>query len=259
MSAPREGALHRELKALKGEVARMAEAARLQVREAVESLERRDGALARRVMDRDREVDRLDVEIEARAIDLIARHQPMAGDLRTLGTILKLITYLDRIARYGYDIAQVTLEMGDRPHIAKLVTIPHAARICDEMVEQATTAFMSHDAELAQGVFPRDEEVDALYDQVFRECLTYMMEDSRLITQCAHYILVIRHLERVADNACKVAEKVVYMVTGRRRLPGEYPPLRGPGTPPPRVRSEGLPQGEGGKGPAPGAEGAGGS
>jgi phosphate transport system protein len=146
----------------------------------------------------------------------------MAGDLRTLGTILKLITYLDRIARYGYDIAKVTLEMGDRPHIAKLVTIPHMARICDEMIDQAITAFMTNDAERALRVFPRDEEVDALYEQVFRECLTYMMEDNRLITQCAHYILVIRHLERIADNACKIAEKVVYMATGKRRLDGAY-------------------------------------
>lgn len=222
MAAPRESAFHKELKALKEEVARMAGAARLQVRDAVESLEKRDVALARRVIDRDREVDRMDVEIEARAIDLIARHQPMAGDLRTLGTILKLITYLDRIARYGYDIAKVTLEMGDRPHIAKLVTIPHMARICDDMVDQAITAFMTNDADRALRVFPRDEEVDALYEQVFRECLTYMMEDNRLITQCAHYILVIRHLERVADNACKIAEKVVYMVTGKRRLDGAY-------------------------------------
>lgn len=221
-AAPRESAFHRELKELKGEVVRMAETARLSLREGVESLEKRDVALANRVIDRDREIDRADVEIEGKAIDLIALHQPMARDLRTLSTILKLITYLDRIGRYAYDIAKVTLEMADRPHISKLVTIPYMARLCDEMVGQAVEAFAQEDAHKALAIFPRDEEVDALYEQVFRECLTYMMEDNRLITQCAHYILVIRHLERVADNACKIAEKVVYMVTGKRRLDGAY-------------------------------------
>lgn len=218
----RESPFHRDLKALKVEVAAMAQLARRSVREGVESLERRSAPLARAVVDRDRELDRMDVAIEARAIDLIAPQQPMAGDLRTLGTILKLNTYLDRIGRYGYDIAKVTFEMEDRSHISKLVTIPHMARICDEMVDRAITAFMTNDAPKALAVFPRDEEVDALYEHVFRECLTYMMEGNRRITQCAHYILVIRHLERVADNACKIAEKLVYMVAGKRRLDGAY-------------------------------------
>lgn len=209
---------HRELDALRQKVLRMGTLARTNLIEGVQALANLDPKLMDVVKKRDDEINHLDVEIERTTLELLARNQPMAGDLRFLGATLKIITYLDRIGRYGWDCAKIVKEMQGKEHVRKLVAIPHMADLAAQMVEQALKAYAERDEKLAREVFPRDELVDRLYEQVFRECVTYMLEDARTIGVCAHYILVARHLERAADNAAKIAEKTVYMCTGERRL-----------------------------------------
>ena len=208
---------HRRVEGLKQDIVRFSELAAQSVTDAVDSLKNIDRGLAEKVIRNDDVIDRTDVEIEKKAMELIALHQPMAVDLRVIGTSLKIITYLDRIGRYAKDIAEVTLKIADYGHFKKVVTIPHMRDIAVGMVADAVQAYMDEDSDVSESVYERDDSVDALYDEIFRECLTYMMEDSKKITQSTYYILVARYLERIADNSCKIAEKAIYIATGRRR------------------------------------------
>lgn len=209
---------HQDVDDLVARVVRMAQMSRRSVHEGVEAFAALDAEAARRVVAMNQDINRLDVEIEARSLDLIALHQPMAVDLRTLGASLKVITYLDRIGRYGYDVAKAALALEGKGHVKKLVGIPMMRDKALHLLDEAVEAFRTRDAARARKVQPADDEVDALYEQIFRECVTYMLEDPRSITQCTQYILVARHLERVGDNAGKIAEKAIYMATGERRL-----------------------------------------
>ena len=211
---------HQELEALRGRVLEMGAKSRLNVVEGVRSLVEGDTDLAGRVIARRDELNRLDVELERDALDLLALNQPVAQDLRTIGASLKIITYIDRIGRYGYDLAKITREMGVRePAAKKPVTLGVMAEHAMAMLDAALTAYKERDGPKARAVGPQDEVVDALYEQMFRTTVTMMMEDPRTITRGAHLILAARHLERCADNASKIAEKALYMATGERRLP----------------------------------------
>ncbi len=133
-----------------------------------------------------------------------------------IGTCLKIITDLDRIGRYSEDIAKVAKRMLDKEHLKKLVSIPHMAELTIDMVDRAVDSFVEEDRKAIDIIYEKEEMVDALYDEIFRETLTYMMEDSKAITLGTQYVLVIRYLERIADHACNIAERVVYMTTGER-------------------------------------------
>lgn len=209
---------HAEVEHLRARVLEMGALARENLLEGVESLVNLDGTAANRVLEREQQLNRLDVEIERDALDLLALNQPMAKDLRMLGATLKIITYVDRIGRYGYDIAKVAIEMSGKEHIRQPVAFRLMAESAAKMLDQALLAYKTQDAAAARAVHGQDDAVDDLNDTIFRQCVTYMMEDPRTIGTCAHYILVARHLERAADNAQKIAEKTLYMVTGERRL-----------------------------------------
>ena len=209
---------HTEVEDLRQRVLEMGALARENLLEGVESLVNLDGTAANRVLEREQQLNRLDVEIERDALDLLALNQPMAQDLRMLGATLKIITYIDRIGRYGYDIAKVAIEMSGKEHIRQPVAFKLMAEACARMLDQALSAYRTNDAAAARAVHRQDDAVDDLNDTIFRQCVTYMMEDPRTIGTCAHYILVARHLERAADNAQKIAEKTLYMITGERRL-----------------------------------------
>ncbi|MHB8585953.1 MAG: phosphate signaling complex protein PhoU [Thermoplasmatota archaeon] len=214
----KERPFHQDLDELTSRVEHMAALSRRSVDEGVNAFASLNPEDARKVLALNNEINRLDVEIEARTLDLIALHQPMAVDLRSLGAALKIITYLDRVGRYGYDIAEGALALEGKQHVRKLVGIPIMRDESLALFDQAVSAYKKRDADLARKVRPQDDRIDALYEQVFRECITYMIEDPRTITQCTQYILVARHLERVADNAGKIAEKTIYMATGQRRI-----------------------------------------
>ena len=215
---PHTRPFHAQVDELVDRVLIMGQMSRRSVREGVDAFAALDVEKARQVIAFNQEINRIDVEIEAKALDLLALHQPMAVDLRTIGACLKIITYLDRIGRYGYDVAHATEVLADRGHVRRLVSIPLMCDKALKLLDDALTAFRTRDAKLARTVQPADDDVDSLYDQIFRECITYMIEDPRTITQCTQYIMVARHLERVGDNAGKIAEKTIYATTGERRL-----------------------------------------
>ena len=207
---------HTELKNLKTETLEMAHLGRFMLRTAVDALIRQDRELAATVGARKEEIHLMEVRLEEHCYHLIALYQPMAKDMRTIACTLKVISASLRIGRYGKVIAKVVKELADRPHIANLMSIPHMADLAIDMVDDAITAYESDDLTLIKDFSTRDDTVDALRHSIFREGITYMMEDPKNISRCTHYIMVARYLERCADHACKIAENVHYMETGER-------------------------------------------
>lgn len=205
---------HRELDMLKEKVLEMGRMAAGMLSDSVEALKEHNIVLAEDVRNRRGVLTKYDLEIEKEALRLIALYQPMASDLRTLACVLKMITYLTRVGRYGKDIADVVITLGQTPHPAKLVSIPYMADIARGMLDDALRAFMENRTDLFEDFAERDDKLDTLRWNIFRECITYMMEDTKNITRCAHYIMVAKYLERCGDHACKMAEKIHYMVTG---------------------------------------------
>lgn len=206
-----------ELETLRVEILRMGEIVGQAIEDAVQSLARQDGELARKVIAGDDLVDKMEMDIEDKCMVLIARQQPLARDLRIIGTGLKITTDLERMGDHAYDIARVTLRLANQPLIKPLVDIPRMARMAQRMLSDSLDAYTKMDIALAEQVCLADDEVDAIYDQVFRELLTYMMEDTRTISQATQLIFVGRYLERIADHATNIAEWVIYLVTGERR------------------------------------------
>jgi phosphate transport system protein len=208
--------LHREIITLKNEVSKMAHFALNMLNDSIDSLYDQDIQLASEVLNKKDIIRSYDNNIEEKALKLIVLHQPMAVDLRTLAAILKIITYLHRIGRYGKDIADVVEKhLSDKPIALNLVNLRHIYEHVKSMIEDAILAFEKLDISLIKDFAARDDEVDKLRWSIFRECLTYMIEDPKYITQCAHYMMFARYLERCGDHACKIAEKVHYMVTGK--------------------------------------------
>ena len=205
-----------DLETLRQDLVRMGEIVQVSIKDAVDALAKRDKELARRVMEGDDVIDRMQVEIEDRCISLIARQQPVATDLRILGTGLKITTDLERIGDHAFDIAKIVLLIGDEPLIKPLVDIPRMAEISQQMLKDSLQAYLKLDIELAEQVCRADDMVDKLYHQVFRELLTYMLEDAKKIKQATQLIFVARYLERIADHSTNVAEWVIYLATGER-------------------------------------------
>ena len=205
-----------DLESLRQDLVRMGEIVQASIKDAVDALARRDKDLARTVMAGDDIIDRMQVEIEDRCISLIARQQPVATDLRILGTGLKITTDLERIGDHAFDIAKIVLLIGDEPLIKPLVDIPRMAEIAQKMLRDSLQAYLKLDIELAEQVCRADDRVDELYHQVFRELLTYMLEDAKKINQATQLIFVARYLERIADHSTNVAEWVIYLATGER-------------------------------------------
>jgi phosphate transport system protein len=182
----------------------------------VESLKNLDVEKADAVITKKEELAKKNIQLEEEALQLIALYQPMAVDMRTIACCLKMTTDLNRIGRYGKDIAKVTKEIYPGPHIKKIISIPHMNDIVCKMVHDALTAFTTRDLSLIKDFSERDDDVDAHRYSVFRECMSYMMEDQKNIAICTNYILVARYLERCGDHACNIAEQIHYMVTGKR-------------------------------------------
>lgn len=210
-------AFHDQLEQLQSELLHMGTVVEEAIERSVRSLAEQDTALAQAVIDGDDQADELELDIEQRCLALFALQQPMATDLRSIGTALKIVTDLERMADHATDIAKVTLRLAGQPLIKPLIDIPRMASIARTMVREALSAYVNRDAELAYSMIARDDEVDHLYSQIFRELLTYMMEDPRTVQQATHLIFVGKYLERIADHATNLGEWVIYMVTGERK------------------------------------------
>jgi phosphate transport system protein len=207
---------HIELEKLKQNVLKMGDLATTMLCNSVESLKNLDVKKADSVIAKKVELAKKNVQLEEEALQLIALYQPMAIDMRTIACCLKMTTDLNRIGRYGKDIAKVTKEIYPGPHIKKIISIPQMNEIVCKMINDAFTSFKTGDLSLIKDFSERDDNVDHLRYSIFRECLTYMMEDQKNITICTNYILVARYLERCGDHACNIAEQIHYMVTGKR-------------------------------------------
>jgi phosphate transport system protein len=207
---------HTDLKVLKKDTLAMSALGRLMLRNAVDALIRQDRELAATVVARKEELHTMEVRIEEHCYQLIALNQPVAKDMRVIACTLKVITASMRIGRYGKVIANIVKEISDKPHIANLMSIPHMADLVIDMIDDAVKAYETDDLSFIEDFSARDDTIDALRHSIFREGITFMMEDPRNISRCTHYIMVARYLERCADHACKIAENVHYMQTGER-------------------------------------------
>jgi len=206
---------HEELEALKQTLLAMGGLVEDQIRRVMTALIERDSDLAQEVIDRDRQVNAYDVEVDEKCVELLALHQPTAGDLRFITTAMKIVTDLERIGDQAVNIGQRALELNLEPQLKPYIDLPRMAERAQRMVKESLDAFVARDTALARRVCAADEEVDALKEQIFRELLTFMMADARTIPRSIRLILISRFLERVADHATNIAEMVIYMVDSK--------------------------------------------
>ncbi len=209
-------AYHKDLHKLKEDVLGMGIIVSRTIGDAVISLKNRDAELAQKVIDMDKEIDALDHSIEENCMRLLALQQPMARDLRLIISVLKMSIDLERIGDLSLEIAVITKMTANVPPVKPLVDIPRMSEICQEMIRDCMNAFENKDVELAKKVARRDDEIDALFDQIRRELITIMIEDPRKITGAQHLTFVARYLERIGDHITNLCESVVFMVTGER-------------------------------------------
>ena len=204
-----------ELRALAGRIATMGGLAETLVADSVAALARVDQALAQRVIAADPEIDALQREVEDRSVLLIARRQPMASDLREIVAAMRIANELERVGDLAKNIAKRVIALGDNfGHKRLMVGVEHMAQIALEQLKAVLDAFANRDDSGASRVRERDDEIDALYTSLFRELLTYMMEDPRNISQCTHLLFVAKNIERIGDHATNIAETVHYVITG---------------------------------------------
>ncbi|HHY34633.1 MAG TPA: phosphate signaling complex protein PhoU [Firmicutes bacterium] len=208
---------HQELEKLEDDVVKLATMAEEAVARAVKSLKQKDVNMAQKIIDGDDVLDDLALDIENRCFSMLALQQPMASDLRTIGSALKIVTDLERIGDHAVDIAKVTRRLYDKTYIKPLIDIPRMAQITQEMLRSSLQAFVKKEVNFLDELKEQDDEVDHLYSQIFRELLTFMMADPSTINQAMEFLMVASHLERVADHATNIGEWVYYAVTGERK------------------------------------------
>jgi len=211
---PRES-FERHLGELQNEVLVLGFMAEKAIFHSVEALKQRDLEAAEQVIANDLEINQKRHDIEEKCIELIATQQPMAGDLRVIVAVLNIIAELERMADHAEGIAKITLMIGDEPPLKPLIDIPRMAEKARDMLRRSLSAFTSRDIDAAKQICAEDDEVDNLYDQVYRELLTFMIEDPRTITRATRLIWVAHNLERIADRVTNICERVVFMVTGK--------------------------------------------
>ena len=209
-------AYHKDLHKLREEILDMGSMVGKTIGDAVLSLKDRDVELAQKVIDMDKEIDALDHSIEENCMRLLALQQPMARDLRLIISSLKMSIDLERIGDLALEIAVITKMTASVPPIKPLIDIPRMSEICQDMLKNTMIAFENKDVELAEQVARRDDEIDALFDQVRRELISFMIEDPKKITGAQHLTFVARYLERIGDHITNLCENVVFMVTGER-------------------------------------------
>ena len=204
-----------QLATLKERLLVMGGLAEERVRAIMEALVERDLSLVERVQAGDEPLNQLHIEIDDRCFKLLALHQPMAADLRAIVSAVKINTDLERVGDLAVNIAEAVRRYLQHPPVKKLIDIPRMAEIAQKMLRESLDAFVRRDVELAQGVLNQDDLLDTLKTQVFRELLTYMLQDQTKIEPALDLILISRHLERIGDHATNVAEDVIFMVSAR--------------------------------------------
>jgi len=204
-----------ELEALTAELSRMGGLAEVEVGDAIRAIARRDVAIAQGVIGRDARLDEIEADIERRAIRLIALRQPVADDLRRTVAALKISMNLERCGDLAKNIAKRALVIAEGDPLTPLTrSIERMGELVAARLKDVLDAFAARDLDRAKAVWQRDQEVDEHYDSIFRELLTYMMADPRMISSCAHLLFVAKNLERIGDHATNIAEIIQYEITG---------------------------------------------
>jgi phosphate transport system protein len=204
-----------QLRLLKDKLLLMSHQAEQMISDAMRALGERKPSVADEVISRDDTVDQLEVEIDTLCYEILALEQPVASDLRFLATALKIVRDLERIGDTAVNIAERARELIREPELKKLVALPIMAEAAQRILKESLDAFVNSDADLAEKVIKEDKDVDDLYEQIFRELLTYMIEDTRNISRALKLIFIAKHLERVGDHSANIAEMVVFMVRGQ--------------------------------------------
>ncbi len=221
-----------DLRQLNNLLARMGGLAEAQLKSAIEAAVRRDTELAAQTIEHDDFVDELELEIDDLILRLLALRQPMAADLREIVSALKVSSEIERVADCATNVAKRVIRLNEYPVLKTLATIPRMAEVAQEMVKDVLDAYIEHDTVKALAVWNRDEELDALYTSLFRELLTYMLEDPRNITPCTHMLFIAKNIERIGDHATNIAELCHFLVRGgpmrelrhkKLTVPGESP------------------------------------
>lgn len=206
---------HKKLREIQDDILVMGDMAGKAILRSIEALKDRDLDLARKIIADDQKINDKRFEVEEKCAQLIATQQPMAGDLRILIAILHITTEIERIGDYAAGIARIVVMMGDEPPLKPYIDIPRMADQTVDMLHRSLRAFIQHDADTARGIAAEDDTIDHLYDQVFRELLTFMMEDPKTITRATRLIWVAHNLERAADRVTNICERTIFMVTGK--------------------------------------------
>lgn len=208
---------HEQLDALQRDLLKMGVFVSEAIRKSVQSLAKSDATLAREVITGDDTVDQMLIDIEKRCLQLMALQQPMASDLRAIGTALKIVTDLERMADHATDIAKVTLRLEGEPLIKELVDIPRMAERVQAMTREALEAFVHRDVERAKQMISMDDEIDHTYKRIFNELMEIMQNKPQTVKQGTYLLLVAHYLERVGDHATNLGEWTIYMATGELR------------------------------------------
>ena len=211
---PRED-FHRHLRQLKDDVLALGSMVEKSVFRAVDSLKRRDLEASQQVIDEDDIIDQKRYEIEERVVDLIATQQPMAGDLRALMALLHITVELERMGDYAEGIGKISILMGEESPIKPLIDIPRMAEMATDMLRRSLDALVNRDETVARQVWHDDDEVDRLHDQVYNELLILMIQDPKVIQRATYLLWAAHSLERFADRATNIAERAIYLVTGK--------------------------------------------
>jgi phosphate transport system protein len=204
-----------ELQRLDNSIAEMGGMAESQLAAAIDAVQKRDSDLATSVIEADTRVDEMEHEVEALVVRLLALRQPLARDLRQIVAALKTSTDLERICDYAANVAKRSLVLNQSAPVKPVYALPRMGLVCQSMIKDVLDAYVEHDAEKAFAVWLRDEELDEMYTSLFRELLTYMIEDARNITSCTHLLFMAKNLERIGDHATNIAETLYFLVHGK--------------------------------------------
>jgi len=208
-------AFHKHLREIQDDILAMGSMVSKAMLRSIEALKKRDLELAHQLIANDQKINNKRFEIEEKCIALIATQQPMASDLRIIVAMLNIIIEIERIGDYAAGISKIVILIGDEPPLKPLIDIPRMADHAVDMLRRSLDAFVSRDAEAAKKIIAEDDFSDNLYDQIFRELLTFMAEDPKTITRATRLIWVAHNLERAADRVTNICERVVFVVTGK--------------------------------------------
>jgi phosphate transport system protein len=208
-------AFHNKLREIQDDIMAMGSMVSKAISRSIEALKNRDLDIAQQVVADDKKINQKRFEIEEKCVELIATQQPMASDLRIILAVLNIVSEVERIGDYAEGIAKIAIMIGDEPPLKPLIDIPRMAEQTVAMLRRSLDAFVSRDAEAARKISTEDDIVDQLYEQVFRELLTFMAEDPKTITRATRLIWVAHNLERAADRVTNICERVVFVVTGK--------------------------------------------